>query len=917
MNKPKILIDGVIFQLQHNKPGGISRVWRNHLQHLGKTELRENALLLDRAGTCPEFPGLKSIPVRPYDPLLFDADPLYLQEIMEAEEASLLISTYYTFPERGPCLIMLYDMTPEIMGLDLNFPEWRAKTRAIGKAGGYLSISQSTKRDFLKLHPENQGKPITVVPNAASSVFQNPSRKVIDQFKSEYQIQKPYFLLVGNRSGYKNAQIFFKAFGQIKNREDYEIFCTGGQARLESAFKPYLGGSRCQVQHLSDQGLAAAYAGAVCLIYPSLYEGFGLPILEAQQCGCPVITYDHSSLKEVGGEGALYPALHDTSALHEALLEVQEPELREDQIRRGYQNAARFSWSESSRILIQAITHTLNDLDAVPENPPDPLNSGPRFVYHLSKQPGRQDLSRLLDETARLISSNPLSVDFAPLAQREKRIQQKLEPAVLAELKELSSTPDCGGLIHYWLGLGYRKQGSNYQALEAYLAALRTDLNSARIAYLAAELAGQLQEWKLATKFWQTMVRLHYPGAEDRLEQIQREARSAGRSPRQEHNQLHWIRVLEKPPSVLAPVNSSGQQPLVSIILPTKDRKQGAVDFLKSLPQGLQGLPYEVLVYAGDIPEEDLRSWREAYPIHRIYEDEEIFPGQEPFSWAKLMNHGFEQARGEWILYGSDDIVLYPQAVPLAVSRASRIPRVGGMTFLHRNTVQSFGEYYKHFGYDVFDHKTFINFGLIRREAYQYTAGFDESFRFYWADVDLCLQIWKAGFRIGASPYSLVDHHNREDAIRKGNARERYRQDTEVFFQKWHQDPLFKGPHVLDRDRYVLSEENAQRVIAYLNSSSQTVRPFSGGNGRSVETGPGLSRSSPRPDGRGQAARILESILNAPDVADAVQEYQSELSPKLISLIQENARQAEQDGDTELADGLDVLSEYIREQIPS
>jgi glycosyltransferase involved in cell wall biosynthesis len=96
---------------------------------------------------------------------------------------------------------------------------------------------------------------------------------------------------------------------------------------------------------LSDEELQCAYSGAVALVYPSRYEGFGLPVLEAMACSCPVITCHNSSIPEVGGEAAIYVDPDDVAGMCRALLTVQEPTTRGDRIARGLAQAKNFSWA--------------------------------------------------------------------------------------------------------------------------------------------------------------------------------------------------------------------------------------------------------------------------------------------------------------------------------------------------------------------------------------------------------------------------------------------------------------------------------------------------------------------------------------------------------------------------------------------
>ena len=115
--------------------------------------------------------------------------------------------------------------------------------------------------------------------------------------------------------------------------------------------EPILAGSIVHMMQLSDEELATAYSGAVALVYPSKYEGFGMPIVEAMACGCPVITCPNASIPEVAGEAAIYVNDDDVDGLANALCEVQKPGVRKTLIAAGLAQAKKFSWSKMAKIV--------------------------------------------------------------------------------------------------------------------------------------------------------------------------------------------------------------------------------------------------------------------------------------------------------------------------------------------------------------------------------------------------------------------------------------------------------------------------------------------------------------------------------------------------------------------------------------
>lgn len=203
----------------------------------------------------------------------------------------------YELGHSGACIITVHDMIHEIYQMDQRIIG--EKRNMISKADGIIAVSENTKRDLVDIYNVDERK-IKVIYHANS---------LTDDVAAPRIVQEPYILYVGNRSGYKNAGILLHAFARSRQRKDLKvIFFSGGafsdkekqifaELKLES-----------NVVHMSgdDVVLANLYKYAEIFVYPSLYEGFGLPILEAMHYGTPVITSNSSSLPEVGGDAALY-----------------------------------------------------------------------------------------------------------------------------------------------------------------------------------------------------------------------------------------------------------------------------------------------------------------------------------------------------------------------------------------------------------------------------------------------------------------------------------------------------------------------------------------------------------------------------------------------------------------------------------
>ncbi|MCL6436430.1 MAG: glycosyltransferase family 4 protein [Leptolyngbyaceae cyanobacterium HOT.MB2.61] len=350
---PIIIIDGIFFQLYRT---GIARVWQSLLQEWSSQEFAQHLLVLDRNGTAPRLPNIYYLPFPPYVYENLDRDREMLQQVCDQEGASLFISTYFTAPLSTPSVLMVHDMIPEVLGADLAVPEWQEKHHCIKQASAYITVSQNTARDLMRFFPEIAFRPVTIAyPGVSTSLFFPETFEEIYRFKSRYGISKPYFLLSAVNKNYKNNRLFFAAFAQLCSRHGFEIVCTGGDATLNPEFRTATTGCVVHLLSLTDEELRAAYAGAVALVYPSLYEGFGLPVLEAMACGCPTITCPNASLPEVAGEAVLYVHSDDVDGMAEALCEVQKPSVRKALIAAGLKRSQSFSWSRMAAIVQSAL----------------------------------------------------------------------------------------------------------------------------------------------------------------------------------------------------------------------------------------------------------------------------------------------------------------------------------------------------------------------------------------------------------------------------------------------------------------------------------------------------------------------------------------------------------------------------------
>lgn len=447
-NGIKIAIDGVFFQLYKT---GIARVWQSLLEEWAENGFAKYIVILDRAETAPKIPAIQYRFVPPYDYLNTDADREMLHQVCDEEGANLFISSYYTTPVTTPSVFMAYDMIPEVLGANFDEPMWREKHNGIRHASAYISISENTARDLVKFFPNISSDLVTVAHCGVKSTFSPASLEEVSYFKARYGISKPYFIMVGVGSDYKNSILFFKAFVQLFTKQGFDIVCTGSGGLLRDELRAYTSGSVVHMLQLSDEELKAAYSGAVALVYPSKYEGFGLPVLEAIACGCPVITCPNASIPEVAGEAAIYVNDADVNGLANALCDVQKPDVRRSLIAAGLEQAKKFSWSKMAKIVSSAlIDATLLPLNLGEINLiifPDWTQSEDslcleleRVIKAIATHPEKSrmtlliDTSNISDEDANLVLS---SVTMNLLMQEDLDIGEGPEISLVGKLGEI------------------------------------------------------------------------------------------------------------------------------------------------------------------------------------------------------------------------------------------------------------------------------------------------------------------------------------------------------------------------------------------------------------------------------------------------------------------------------------------------
>jgi glycosyltransferase involved in cell wall biosynthesis len=260
---------------------------------------------------------------------------------------NILHETYYSRIHLAPpgcqTVLTVYDMIHERFAEAMHPREQRIvqiKRAAIQRADRIICISASTKRDLLE-YIDLEPSQISVIHVAQS--LPKPLPDLLENYP-------PFILFVGQRGGYKNFSNLLRAYSANQFlRSNFNLLCFGSHnfTREEKSLIRSLGLSEYQVIHISgnDRLLASLYFHASAFVYPSLYEGFGIPLLEAMSLGCPVVCSNTSSFPEVAGAAAEFFDPHDTESIAEALERVLSSLSRINVLSAaGKQQAQKYSW---------------------------------------------------------------------------------------------------------------------------------------------------------------------------------------------------------------------------------------------------------------------------------------------------------------------------------------------------------------------------------------------------------------------------------------------------------------------------------------------------------------------------------------------------------------------------------------------
>lgn len=348
---------------------GVYWVALNLLQQLGRIDRKNDYLLYSFFPIKPKIrqsfgKRMKNVVAGPAFGWRYLALPLALKR----HKTDLFLGLSQALPAFGkvPAITMVHDLGFE------HFPEGyqnlsqiQGVTRqAVKKAQKIIAVSSFTKNNLKKFYSLSDKK-IKVIYEGVEPIFKPQSAIKVKQVREKYNLSADYFLFVGSLKKSKNLPRLLTAFAQFfkATQADYQLALAGSNywpdERIAEVMAQY--GLEKKVKILgfvSEADLPALYSGAIAFVSPSLYEGFGLTLLEAMACGCPVVAGNQGAEEEVVGKAGILVDPKNTTAISQALTKMTSPKLRKKLSQLGLNQAKKFTWTKTAQQtlgLIEAI----------------------------------------------------------------------------------------------------------------------------------------------------------------------------------------------------------------------------------------------------------------------------------------------------------------------------------------------------------------------------------------------------------------------------------------------------------------------------------------------------------------------------------------------------------------------------------
>jgi glycosyltransferase involved in cell wall biosynthesis len=233
------------------------------------------------------------------------------------------------------------------------------------KAQAIITVSENSKKDIVKMLKVPDGK-IEVAPNSVEDRYQPVSDfKALERIKKKYEITKEYIFNLGNLKPHKNISGLLKAYSQLSSnlKDKYQLVIVGKKERYFNALANLAKELQLDtlfIDYVQDPDLPALLSSAEFLVFPSFYEGFGIPVLEAMACGCPVVSSNTSSMPEVLGDAALFFNPYHVEEMSLAIRKMLEDEnLRNKFRQKGLERVRLFTLEKAAKKILDVFESVL------------------------------------------------------------------------------------------------------------------------------------------------------------------------------------------------------------------------------------------------------------------------------------------------------------------------------------------------------------------------------------------------------------------------------------------------------------------------------------------------------------------------------------------------------------------------------